>query len=193
MAVLNFGGLDIAQRVDNASFLMLERHEDGIFEEKGLKVWPHINFNQVGEDLGKIWQKERMAAIGYDRLGIGETAQQILPPYLPLHPIVSSQPAKHRMINMVAAMFHSGKLIIHSQELFEEIMEQEKKITDAGNIIYNHPAGHHDDRFWSLCYACEVASSYIQGRIRSISGSEMARNGSPIDDIIGSDIKKGLE
>ncbi len=48
MAVLNFGGWDIAQRVDNASFLILERHEDGIFEEKGLQVWPHNNFNQVG-------------------------------------------------------------------------------------------------------------------------------------------------
>ena len=191
MSRVLFGGLDIAQRTDNASFLMLERHQDGTFEEVGLKVWPHVNFDKVGSDIGKIWMAEKMHSIGYDRLGIGETAEKILPPYLPLTPIVSSQPAKHRMINMVAAMIQSGRLIIHTQELYEEILNQQRKISDAGNVLYYHINGQHDDRFWSLCYACEMASISIAGITKHIGGSVPSRSKS-IDQILKEDIAKGL-
>jgi hypothetical protein len=187
-----FGGLDIAQRTDNASFLMLERHEDGVFEEVGLKVWPHINFDKVGDDIGKIWMAERMHSIGYDRLGIGETAEKILPPYLPLHAIVSSQPAKHRMINMVAGMIQSHKLIIHTQILYEEILAQQKKISDAGNVLYYHLNGQHDDRFWSLCYACEMASTAIGGVLNHTGGFTASRT-VDIDTLLKQDIQKGLD
>ena len=191
MSRVLFGGLDIAQRTDNASFLVLERHTEGIFEEVGLKVWPHINFDKVGQDIGKIWQSERMHSIGYDRLGIGETAEKILPPYLPLQAIVSSQPAKHRMINMVAGMIQSGKLIIHTQELYEEILAQQRKISEAGNVLYYHLNGQHDDRFWSLCYACEMAAMSIAGITKHIGGTRAART-KTIDQILKEDVAKGL-
>lgn len=159
---VNFGGLDIALRVDNTSLCVLEL-EDGILDQIGQKVWPHIPFKQINEDLLKIQNKEKMKAIGYDRLGVGDGAKHLFSKQLPLRDIVSSQPNKLDMISLVKGLFDNEKLTVHDKDLYKEILEQERKISDAGNVLYQHPTGFHDDRFWSLCYACAVASYYITG------------------------------
>lgn len=193
MGRILYGGLDIAQRTDNASFILLERHPDGIFEEVGLRIWPHIDFDQVGIDLGKIWQKERFSMCGYDRLGIGEIAAKLIPQCVPLMEIVSSQPAKHEMINAVKSLFNANKLTIHTQELYEEVMAQEKKVSDAGNILYQHPAGRHDDRFWSLCYAIKTAKKVVGDGISRTYGATRPAREPTIEQIIQDDIRNGLD
>ena len=193
MGRLLYGGLDIAQRTDNAAFTLLERHEDGIFEEFGLKIWPHIDFDQVGIDLGKIWQKERFAMCGYDRLGIGEIAAKLIPPYVPLMEIVSSQPAKHEMINAVKSLFNAGKLKIHTQELYDEILAQEKKVSEAGNVLYQHPSGRHDDRFWSMCYAVKAAQGSVGHGITNSRLAMVPIRSLTVEQQIQKDIEKGLK
>lgn len=162
MSSVNFGGLDVALRVDNTSLCVLKL-EDGILDQIGQKVWPHIPFKQINEDLLKIQNKERMKAIGYDRLGVGDGARNLFAKQLPLRDIVSSQPNKLDMISLVKGLFDNNKLTVHDKDLYREILEQERKISDAGNVLYQHPTGFHDDRFWSLCYACAVASYSIAG------------------------------
>jgi len=104
-----------------------------------------------------------MKAIGYDRLGVGDGAKQLFSKQIPLRDIVSSQTNKLDMISLVKGLFSQKRLIVHDRDLFREILEQERKISDAGNILYQHPTGFHDDRFWSLCYACAVAAHSMAG------------------------------
>lgn len=111
----------------------------------------------------KIQRLERMKAVGYDRLGVGDGAKQLFSKEIPLRDIVSSQPNKLDMISLVKGLFDQDKLTVHDKDLFREILEQERKVSDAGNILYQHPTGFHDDRFWALCYACSVASYSIAG------------------------------
>jgi len=157
--LVKFGGLDVANRVDNMALCVLKL-ENGIFEEIGNKTWPHVDYNDIAEDLLKIQRHERMNAIGFDRLGSGEVVK-MFSRELPLVPIVSSMQNKQDMIGLVKGLFNKKKLIIHTPRLYQEIMEQEKVITEAGNITYRHPSGFHDDRFWAMCYAVKVASRYI--------------------------------
>ncbi len=70
------------------------------------------------------------------------------------------------MISLVAGLFHQDRLTVHDPDLFREILEQERKKSDAGNILYQHPVGFHDDRFWALCYACTMASHSMAGVVR---------------------------
>ena len=162
MTTVKFGGLDPALRVDNTALVVLKL-EDGVLDQIGQKVWPHIGFKQINEDLLKIQNRERMNAIGYDRLGVGDGARQLFSKQLPLRDIISSMTNKFDMIGLVKGLFDQEKLTVHDADLYREILEQEKKISEAGNPLYQHPTGFHDDRFWALCYACAVASYSMAG------------------------------
>jgi hypothetical protein len=192
MSSINFGGLDIALRVDNTALCVLKL-EDGVLDQIGQKVWPHIPFKQINEDLLKIQHLEKMKAIGYDRLGVGDGAKQLFSKELPLRDIVSSQPNKLDMISLVKGLFDNEKLTVHDKDLYREILEQERKISDAGNVLYQHPTGFHDDRFWSLCYACTVASYSIAGVARPRVAVMKTRRNQNLESLIDKEIQKQLK
>ena len=50
---VKFGGLDMAMRVDNSALIVLKL-EDGVLEQIGQKVWPHISLDKVAGDMLKI-------------------------------------------------------------------------------------------------------------------------------------------
>ncbi len=190
MAV-KFGGLDVALRVDNTALVVLKL-EDGVLEQVGQKVWPHMALDKVADDMLKIQQLERMKAIGYDRLGIGDGAKQLFSKEIPLRDIISSQTNKLAMIGLVKGLFNQEKLVVHDKDLFREILEQERKISDAGNVLYQHPTGFHDDRFWALCYACSVASYSLAGIPRP-SVAKMSNRRVPLDILIDQEIENQLK
>jgi hypothetical protein len=188
---VKFGGLDVALRVDNTALVVLKL-EDGILEQVGQKVWPHMALDKVADDMLKIQQLERMKAIGYDRLGIGDGAKQLFSKEIPLRDIISSQTNKLAMIGLVKGLFNQDKLVVHDKDLFREILEQERKISDAGNVLYQHPTGFHDDRFWALCYACSVASYSLSGIPRP-TVAKMNQKRMPLDILADMELEKQLK
>lgn len=190
MAV-RFGGLDVALRVDNTALVVLKL-EDGVLEQVGQKVWPHMSLDKVADDMLKIQQLERMKAIGYDRLGIGDGAKQLFSKEIPLRDIISSQTNKLAMIGLVKGLFNQEKLVVHDKDLFREILEQERKISDAGNVLYQHPTGFHDDRFWALCYACSVASYSLAGIPRP-TVAKMSNKRVPLDILADQELERQLK
>lgn len=191
MNAVKYGGLDIALRVDNTSLCVLKL-EDGVLDQIGQKVWPHIAFREINNDLLKIQRLERMSAIGFDRLGVGDGAKQLFSKELPLRDIVSSQPNKLDMISLVKGLFDQERLTVHDKDLYKEILEQERKISDAGNVLYQHPTGFHDDRFWSLCYACAVASHSMAGVARPRVAIQKAKRIQSLDKLIEKELDKQL-
>jgi hypothetical protein len=189
--MVNFGGLDVALRVDNTALVVLKL-EDGVLEQIGQKVWPHIPFDKINNDLLKIQNIERMKAIGYDRLGVGDGAKNLFSKQIPLRDIVSSQPNKLDMISLVKGLFDNEKLIVHDKDLYKEILEQERKISEAGNVLYQHPTGFHDDRFWALCYACAVASYSIAGVPRPRVAIQKSKRMGNLDDLVDKEIERQL-
>lgn len=191
MTSVNFGGLDVALRVDNTVLQVLTL-EDKMLEQKGQKVWPHMAFKEINEDLLKIQRKERMKAIGYDRLGVGDGAKQLFNKEIPLRDIISSQPNKLDMISLVKGLFDQERLLVHDKDLFREIMEQERKISEAGNVLYQHPTGFHDDRFWALCYACAMASHSMAGVVRPRVAVQKSGRSGNLEQMAAKELDKAL-
>lgn len=160
--VIYFGGLDLAKRVDFSAFVMLQ-YEDGVLKQAGQKTWPHVNYRTVAGSLYRINQKYRMQKICFDRSGVGDAAQELFSRELPLEEVVSSLPVKIQIINFLHSLWQNKKLVIVDQELYRQVLEQEKHISEAGNELYRHPSGSHDDIFWALGYACFAAKGYIMG------------------------------
>lgn len=160
--VVYFGGYDPAKRVDSAAFVLLE-YDEGILTQKGQKVWDKINYKEQASDMFKINRRYRMTKICYDRTGVGDAAVELFSSEIPMEEVVSSLPNKIEMINFLHALFQNDKLIIKDKILYEQVLEQEKYISDAGNELYRHPASSHDDIFWALSYACIAAKGLIMG------------------------------
>ena len=78
-------------------------------------------------------------------------------------PVVLTIKKKFELITLVKGLFNEKKLKIHDRDLFREVTEQEVVTSDAGNLLYRHPQGFHDDRFWALALACEAGSYAVRG------------------------------
>ena len=159
-----FGGLDLAQRVDNSALVVLEL-QDGVLNQVGQKVWEHIDYEKIFQSLTKINEIEKFNKISYDRTGVGDAvAKLISPPMRKIcRPVVLTIKKKFELITLVKGLFNEKKLKIHDRDLFREITEQEVVTSDAGNLLYRHPQGFHDDRFWGLALACDAGSYAVRG------------------------------
>ena len=179
-----FGGLDLAKRVDLSAFVMLE-FVDGVLTQKGQKAWEHINYKKVASDILVIQRKYRMTKICVDRTGVGDAVIEMFTNEIPFEEVVTSLPTKIEIMNLIHSLFHSEKLIIKDQTLYEQVLEQEQHISDAGNILYRHPLKKHDDLFWALGYACYACKGYFAGTPSYImSRADRNMDSSDVDDDI---------
>ncbi len=188
-----FGGLDLAKRVDHSALVVLEYKNDSLIQI-GQKIWPHINYKTVADDVLAVQQRYRCTRICFDRSGVGDAAQELFSIEIPLEEVISSLPKKLEIINLVKSLFHNQKLLIKDKELYRQVLEQEQYKSDAGNILYRHPSSSHDDVFWALGYACYAARSHFMGlptyTMRRIDRN-IKRLSNPVDDSLEATFGKG--
>jgi hypothetical protein len=160
--VMRFGGLDLAKRTDHSALEILKIKDDKLIEEAFMQ-WGHVNYGTVAKDLHKFYKMKPMNIIGFDRTGVGDAAIELFDVItLPMEPIIMTNNRKIECVNAVQTMFQTGQLQISSKSpVREQIVMQQVKKSDAGNLIYQHPSGTHDDLFWGLAYAVYVAVPYI--------------------------------
>ena len=161
---MRFGGLDLAKRTDHSALEILKMKDDILIEE-GFMQWGHVNYGQVARDLHQIHKKKPMNIIGFDRTGVGDAAIELFDTItLPMEPVIMTNNRKIECVNAVQTMFQTGQLKIGSTSpVREQIEMQQVKKSLAGNLVYEHPSGTHDDIFWGLAYAVYVAVPFIAG------------------------------
>jgi len=161
---LRFGGLDLAKRTDHSALSILKLVNDKLIEE-AFMLWDHVNYGTVARDMHKFYDAKPMSIIGFDRTGVGDAAIELFDTItLPMEAIVMTNNRKIECVNAVQTMFQTGQLQISGKSpVREQIEMQQVKKSDAGNLIYQHPSGTHDDLFWALAYAVYVSVPYIAG------------------------------
>ncbi len=156
------GGFDPAERVDHSAFTSWKWDGKNL-KQHGQLVWPHIRYDQIKKELDELNKKLPHERIGYDatgNVGIGSFFSE----NLQLVEVKLSQPTKLDAIRSMQFLLQNKIIQIKREsELANQILEQEKIITDAGNVSYKHPQGRHDDVFWSACIGAYVAIEFIVG------------------------------
>jgi len=161
--IIRIGGLDLAERIDATAFQGLE-WTGQYLKDQGKAKWQHTKYPIILSDLKKIQDKFNYDLIGFDETGGGIPIGEWFGEELPMEPISFTMASKLDMISVVKFLFQYGILKVKKgDELVQEILEQEKIKTDAGNIVYRHPQGRHDDQFWAMAIACFIAVPYIVG------------------------------
>jgi len=151
--------------------------QEGVLDQISQKVWDHSDYDTIARDMLTIQQHELFRSIGYDRTGVGDGARRLFNRQIPLRDILLSAPKKFEIITTMKGLIAQGKLFIHDKDLYREILEQEKIISEAGNPLYRHPTGFHDDRFWALGLAVDQAAPFVLGRpMPSIAVAEADRS-----------------
>jgi len=173
-----------AIRVDSTCLEGVElKMREGVLDQISQKVWNHSDYDIIARDMLKIQQFELFRSIGYDRTGVGDGARRLFNKQIPLRDILLSAPKKFEIITTMKGLIAQEKLFIHDKDLYREILEQEKIISEAGNPLYRHPTGFHDDRFWALGLAVDQAAPFVLGRpMPSIAVAERQRSLSDLAD-----------
>jgi len=164
-AILNFGGLDLAERIDHSCLFGLTWDGQHL-DQHGVKEWePPMRYPQIAEDVRMINEKVEFLKIGFDETGntaLGYLFSQDLEDIM--EPIHFTNPMKLDTIRVISYLKDLGILRLEANDpVIRQMDEQQKVISPAGFQRYEHPSGTHDDRFWALGLACYVAVDYIVG------------------------------
>ena len=159
-----YAGQDLGKRRDYSALAVLERTYDDKLRLVALKEWPHVDYKIVVADTKQIYKKFGWYKLGVDQSGIGDSIVEEYH-YENAQGIVFTAKAKEEMIEYMILLRQQGKLILPrngATELIRQLEEQERILSDAGNVTYRHPSGRHDDLLWALALACHVAKEGLE-------------------------------
>lgn len=67
---------------------------------------------------------------------------------------------KQEMAQLMRQRMQEGILRIpYDRQLLDELNVERYQLTKAGHIVFSHPEGTHDDRFWALALAVYAAET----------------------------------
>ena len=167
--VMHYGGLDLARYRDHSAFILLKVLEGSSrkAELRALKLWPHVQYSTIEQDLLQYMNRYGMmmelAVDGTNEISFSERLKAL---GLPVNALRFSAPLKHEMVSDVVLFLSQEKVLLPrkgAEELLAEIREQERTISQAGTIRYEHPQGRHDDLFWAFAMAVHAARPQLLG------------------------------
>ncbi len=159
-----FAGQDLAKRRDFSALAVLEAVNNDNLRLVYLKEWDHVDYKTVILDTKRYYRHFSWTKIGVDRSGIGDS---VIEEYFTENAegIVFTQKAKEEMVEHVILLRQQGKLILPlrgAERLIQQIEEQERIISESGNVKFRHPSKSHDDLLWALALACHVAKQEME-------------------------------
>lgn len=160
----HFAGQDLAKRRDYSALVVLQCINNEILKLVFLKEWDHVDYKTVVADTKRYFSSFYWTKLGVDRSGIGDSVVEEYA-YENAEGIVFTQKTKEEMIEHIILLRQQGKLILPvrgAEKLIQQIEEQERVITDAGNVKFRHPTSGHDDLLWALALACRVAKQEME-------------------------------
>lgn len=177
----HFAGQDLAKRRDYSALVVLQCINNMILKLVFLKEWDHVDYKTVVADTKRYFSSFYWTKLGVDRSGIGDSVVEEYA-YENAEGIVFTQKTKEEMIEHIILLRQQGKLILPSkgvEKLIQQIEEQERIITDAGNVKFKHPASGHDDLLWALALACRVAKQEMEKPLPLVMSFDMTDSVDP--------------
>ena len=176
------GGLDLAMHHD---FTAMTEMDVQFHSAKlvSVKTWPHVDYSVIIDQVADHYREVDMEFIGIDATSgsVGEPISEMFRK-LGVHTddvkfgdyvdwtnpwdMREHAPVKQAMVEYARACMQSGFVEIMeggTEELRQQLAEQEIMPTSSDRIKYAHPQGRHDDLAWAFLINVYVARRYITG------------------------------
>lgn len=166
-----YGGLDLARYRDFSAFVLGQIQESDsttTLRVVAVKTWPHVDYSVIEDDLCRYTKRYQILQMGVDATNEISFSERLAALALPVNPLRFTVPLKHEMISDVVLFMSQRKVVMPrhgTEELVSQIREQERVISQAGTIRYEHPQGRHDDLFWAFAMMVHVAKQKLLGTL----------------------------
>lgn len=176
------GGLDLAKEHDFTAFVALEIR-DGRARIKGTKIWPHVDYHVVVSDVALLYERLHMRMLAIDATGVGEPVVEMFharsvktedikfSEYVDWTNVYGEHeraPVKFAMAEYARACLQSKPPKVTfskgTEELQQQLREQEMVIGATDKPTYRHPSGRHDDLAWAFLMALYASRSWLTGQ-----------------------------
>lgn len=155
-----YAGIDLAERVDYSVIAVLERAETLRLVhmhrfKKGASIASVIGYAKL---LSERW--DRIHATHIDSTRHGDYIVQDMKQAGVANPrgVTFTLNTKQEIAQILRQRLQQEQLRIpYDRNLLDELNTEKYQLTKTGKIVYSHPQGTHDDRFWALALAAHAA------------------------------------
>lgn len=176
------GGLDLGKMHDFSALVILEV-QDRVARVKGIKTWPHVDYHVVVADTVEAHRRFKMRLLAIDATGVGEPISEMFAVRgVPTEDIKFGEyvnwvspwgdreraPVKFAMFEFARACLQHDPPQVQfsktgSEELIQQLKEQELILGAADHPTYRHPEGRHDDLASAFLMALYVSRAWVTG------------------------------
>jgi phage FluMu gp28-like protein len=151
-----YAGVDLAKKEDFSAVAVLRKDEDA-FRLVHLNVFP-----QGTEYVGVINYlkalSERLKTVHrflVDQTGVGEAVLEQAQKTVPnVEGIVLTAPTKQEILGYLKLMMQEKRVLFpYELDFLQELNVERFELSKSGQILFSHPDGTHDDRFWAFALA----------------------------------------
>jgi len=154
-----YAGVDLAKKEDFSVIAVLRKDADA-FRLVHLKIFPqgteYVGVTSYMKALG-----ERLKTIHkflVDQTGVGEAvleeAKNTLRGIADVDGVVLTAPAKQEILGYLKLMMQEKRVLFpYELDFLQELNVERFELSKSGQILFSHPAGTHDDRFWAFALA----------------------------------------
>ena len=170
-----YAGVDLAKKEDFSVVAVLRRDEDA-FRLIHLNVFP-----QGTEYVGVINYlkalSERLKTIHrflLDQTGVGEAVIEQAKDTVPnVEGVILTAPAKQEILGYLKLMMQEKRVLFpYELDFLQELNIERFELSKAGQILFSHPAGTHDDRFWAFALAVYATRAGASGSMIPVKRSD---------------------
>ncbi|MBI2184987.1 MAG: hypothetical protein HYU39_08535 [Thaumarchaeota archaeon] len=133
-----------------------------------MTIWPHVDYSIIETDICSYANRHELLQLGVDATNEVSFSERLRSLGLPVKPVRFTMSLKQELVSDVMLFLSQKRLSIPSrgaEELLAQMREQERIISQAGSIRYEHPSGRHDDVFWAFAIMVHLAKPYMLGTL----------------------------
>jgi len=170
-----YAGCDLAKKEDFSVVAVLRRDEDA-FRLIHLNVFP-----QGTEYVGVINYlkalSERLRTIHrflVDQTGVGEAVIEQAKGTVPnVEGVILTAPAKQEILGYLKLMMQEKRVLFpYELDFLQELNVERFELSKSGQILFSHPSGTHDDRFWAFALAVYATRAGTSGSMIPVKRSD---------------------
>jgi phage FluMu gp28-like protein len=168
-------GVDLGKKEDYSVVAVLRRDEDA-FRLIHLNIFPQ-GTEYVGVNNYLLALSEHLKTIHrilVDQTGVGEAvverAQKIVPN---LEGVILSAPQKQDILGYLKLMMQEKRVLFpYELDFIQELNVERFELSKSGQILFSHPSGTHDDRFWAFALAVYATRAGTSGSMIPVKRSQ---------------------
>jgi len=170
-----YAGVDLAKKEDFSVVAVLRRDPDA-FRLIHLKIFPQgteyvgiINYLKALSERLKTIHK-----VLVDQTGVGEAVLEQAEKTVPnLDGVVLTAPAKQEILGYLKLMMQEKRVLFpYELDFLQELNVERFELSKSGQILFSHPAGTHDDRFWAFALAVYATRAGTSGSMIPVKRSD---------------------